>query len=496
MLSSLGELKLADFGLAALFSYNGQERLTTAICGSPPYVAPEVVNGGVRQTANGQAMSGAGYRPDRVDIWSCAIVLFVLLVGNTPWDEPTSASWEFEAFVRGKGRSEDGLWQQAAPATLSLLRGMMRVDPAERWTLREVRQHPWFTRSNPYLTGQGKLKSPVSLATTMIENLKIDFAKDPLPNGGETASSDLFRSTTPSSSSADVEMMNDGYHHIPSSSMTTSRPLASTQPETPTTDMTFDWERPLWSDAFQPRSASQPIVQPFRSSSFTHTNDHGRSATYFPPTSSAEAQLSEDPSLSQFSPHPSVPLSLTQRARQFQDIVPSHSLTRFFSHLPHRLLVPLLAQALHRLAVPVRQLFTSFSSSSSSVSASASATTTESTATTTATTTAGRVNGGDGQDNVAIKINTTDGRRCLLKGLIIVQKSGLYHRPDLTTTSNDDDDDDDDDMGDDEEGKDGYFPLLEIHFVKFKGDPLEWRRFFKKVVVLCKEGVFIPRSTY
>ena len=483
MLSSLGELKLADFGLAALFSYNGQERLTTAICGSPPYVAPEVVKGGIRRTANGQPMSGAGYRPDRVDIWSCAVVLFVLLVGNTPWDEPTSASWEFEAFVRGKGRSEDGLWQQAAPATLSLLRGMMRVDPAERWTLGEVRQHPWFTRSNPYLTAQGKLKSPVSLATTMIENLKIDFAKDPLPDRADTASSsDFFRSTT-ASSSADVEMMNDDDRHIPSSSMPMSRSLASTQPETPTTDMTFDWERPLW-------SASQPIIHPYRSLSSTHANNHhGRSANLFSPASSAEAQLSEDPSMSQFSPHPSVPLSLTQRAQQFQDIVPSHSLTRFFSHLPHRLLLPLLAQALHRLAVPVHHLF----SPSSSTCVPASGVTKE----TTASTTAGRVNGGDGQDNIAIKVNTTDGRRCLLKGLIVVQRSGLSYRPDLiaTTAGHDDDDGGGDDMEDDEEGKDEYFPLLEIHFVKFKGDPLEWRRFFKKVVVLCKDGVFIPRSS-
>ena len=34
--------------------------------------------------------------------------------------------------------------------------------------------------------------------------------------------------------------------------------------------------------------------------------------------------------------------------------------------------------------------------------------------------------------------------------------------------------------------------LLELRFVKVKGDPLEWRRFFKKVVVLCKEGVYVP----
>lgn len=34
--------------------------------------------------------------------------------------------------------------------------------------------------------------------------------------------------------------------------------------------------------------------------------------------------------------------------------------------------------------------------------------------------------------------------------------------------------------------------LAEIEFVKIKGDPLEWRRFFKKVIVLCKDVVYKP----
>lgn len=37
-----GNLKIADFGLAAMFQLRGERRLSTSICGSPPYVAPEV----------------------------------------------------------------------------------------------------------------------------------------------------------------------------------------------------------------------------------------------------------------------------------------------------------------------------------------------------------------------------------------------------------------------------------------------------------------------
>jgi serine/threonine-protein kinase Chk1 len=34
--------------------------------------------------------------------------------------------------------------------------------------------------------------------------------------------------------------------------------------------------------------------------------------------------------------------------------------------------------------------------------------------------------------------------------------------------------------------------VFEVEFIKIKGDPLEWRRFFKKVAILCKEAVFRP----
>ena len=34
--------------------------------------------------------------------------------------------------------------------------------------------------------------------------------------------------------------------------------------------------------------------------------------------------------------------------------------------------------------------------------------------------------------------------------------------------------------------------LVEVRFVKVKGDPVEWRRFFKRVVVLCRDAVYKP----
>ena len=410
LLSSAGTLKLADFGLAALFSHGGNRKLSTTLCGSPPYIAPEVVGCGKR-THSGNLQSVAGYAADLVDIWSCGVVLFVLLVGNTPWDEPTSASWEFEEYLRGNGRSTDDLWQKATPATLSLLRGMMKVDPSARFSLDEVNRHPWFTRSNPYITPDGKMKSPVSLATKMLENLKIDFSQDPGP----------FRSNE-SQSTMDTEMKDDqgGFSRF-----------ASTQPETPTGDMLFDWERPPRMGAVgELFSASQPVAT--TSNIVWNISRSGRVEDVWD-------RLSEDPSMSQFSSSLGLSLSLTQRAKQFQDIVPSHSLTRFVSHLPHNLLLPLLSQALHRLGVPTPATLTAPSSSALQGL----------------------------ESTVSIKLRTVDGRRCSLNGHIVVEKTGI-------------------------EGEVAGEELLEVRFVKLNGDPLEWRRFFKKVVVLCKEAVYVP----
>ena len=89
LLSTTGNAKLSDFGLSAVFRYKGQQRLLNDACGSPPYVAPELA-------------LGQQYRAEPVDVWSLGVLLFTLLLGNTPWDIPTSASGEYSAYLEGK----------------------------------------------------------------------------------------------------------------------------------------------------------------------------------------------------------------------------------------------------------------------------------------------------------------------------------------------------------------------------------------------------------
>ena len=68
-------IKLVDFGLSNTFQKN--ELLKTA-CGSPCYAAPEMI-------------SGKRYNGTKTDVWSSGVVLFALLAGYLPFEDPNTS---------------------------------------------------------------------------------------------------------------------------------------------------------------------------------------------------------------------------------------------------------------------------------------------------------------------------------------------------------------------------------------------------------------------
>lgn len=413
LLSGEGDLKIADFGLAAMFKKDGQVRLCNTICGSPPYIAPEIVSGRKSKRAD---LLDVGYAANICDIWSCGVVLFVLLVGNTPWDEPTMHSEEFKEYVETDGRTTDELWEKLPTEIVSLLRGMLKLDPAQRFTLDEIRTHPWFTRKNPYLSSSGRNANPVGMATQMLSQLRINFDQEP------TQSQRRF--------SQDPDAMDvDSAPHRSRANPANINMLSSTQPETPVAETPFDWERPPRLATHDGISASQPAHN--RQSSTQATFGAPSYLSQLPP--GTQDALSQDPSMTQFTSNPSVPMTLTQMARKFKDVLPAYSLSRFISPHTLQLLVPLLIEALHRLGVPVPPVTQEMEEE------------------------------WELTGEASVRVKMADGRRQGLNGHIVVERTWF-----------------------------GGDVMTEVRFVKASGDPLEWRRFFKNVVLCVGDAVLRP----
>ncbi|WOK97116.1 CBL-interacting protein kinase 7-like [Canna indica] len=129
LLDRAGNLKVSDFGLAALpDQLRGDGRLHTA-CGTPAYAAPEVVR-------------RRGYDGAKADAWSCGVILFVLLTGTLPFDDANLAlmyrkihkrEYEFPPWVSSQARR--------------LIFRLLDPNPETRIGISALMEHPWLKRS-------------------------------------------------------------------------------------------------------------------------------------------------------------------------------------------------------------------------------------------------------------------------------------------------------------------------------------------------------------
>ncbi|XP_038891466.1 CBL-interacting serine/threonine-protein kinase 1-like isoform X2 [Benincasa hispida] len=78
LVDAKGNIKISDFGLSALPQNCREDGLLHTTCGSPNYVAPEV-------------LANRGYNGAASDIWSCGVILYVILTACLPFDETNLA---------------------------------------------------------------------------------------------------------------------------------------------------------------------------------------------------------------------------------------------------------------------------------------------------------------------------------------------------------------------------------------------------------------------
>ncbi|CAM0135874.1 unnamed protein product [Umbelopsis sp. WA50703] len=128
LLDDNNNVKIADFGLSNIMT-DGDFLKTS--CGSPNYAAPEVI-------------SGKLYAGPEVDVWSCGVILYVMLCGRLPFDDEYIPTL-FKKINGGIYTTPSFL----SPETKYLLTSMLVVDPLKRITIQEIRQNPWFNVGLP-----------------------------------------------------------------------------------------------------------------------------------------------------------------------------------------------------------------------------------------------------------------------------------------------------------------------------------------------------------
>jgi calcium/calmodulin-dependent protein kinase I len=122
------DIRITDFGLAKI--YKGDVVVKTA-CGSPNYVAPEVL----LNRAEGYTCG--------VDMWSIGVILYVLLCGFCPfYDENTAAL--FNLITSGSYSFPSPYWDHISDQAKDLITHLLEVDPKKRYTPTQVLAHPWI----------------------------------------------------------------------------------------------------------------------------------------------------------------------------------------------------------------------------------------------------------------------------------------------------------------------------------------------------------------
>ncbi len=89
-------VKIADFGLSN--HYQPGQKLKTA-CGSPCYAAPEMI-------------AGKLYEGLPADIWSCGIILYAMLCGYLPFEDPNTSKL-YKKIIAGSFEIPRKLTQEA-----------------------------------------------------------------------------------------------------------------------------------------------------------------------------------------------------------------------------------------------------------------------------------------------------------------------------------------------------------------------------------------------
>jgi len=151
------EVKITDFGLSKFF--DEQSNVMKTPCGTPGYIAPEVLH-------------MRGY-DKACDVWSLGVIVYILLCGFPPFYADNDAQL-FERIKSGQYEFIKPYWDPVSETAKEFIRSMLQVDPKKRATVDQLLGNPWLEEAKAKV-GNLNITSELSSSQANLKKMKAVF---------------------------------------------------------------------------------------------------------------------------------------------------------------------------------------------------------------------------------------------------------------------------------------------------------------------------------
>ena len=131
--TATGVLKIIDFGLSKHL-----DSARTLGIGTPDYMAPEML-----MAASNPGAPKMAYDPEAVDVWAMGVMLYLMLTGRYPFEDPKQPGVVTATLVRVRAGRMTPLPPGLSVEVRDLIGGMCRTDPRRRARIADISRHPW-----------------------------------------------------------------------------------------------------------------------------------------------------------------------------------------------------------------------------------------------------------------------------------------------------------------------------------------------------------------
>ncbi|KPU74971.1 uncharacterized protein Dana_GF22801, isoform B [Drosophila ananassae] len=202
------KIMISDFGLSKM----EDSGIMATACGTPGYVAPEVL----AQKPYGKA----------VDVWSIGVISYILLCGYPPFYDENDANL-FAQILKGEFEFDSPYWDEISESAKNFIKNLMCVAVDSRYTCKQALGHPWIS---------GNEASSKNIHGTVSEQLKKNFAKSRWKQAyyAATVIRQMQKMALSSNSSANFESISN------INSNTSTKNKKSSGPSISTTLLTYD----------------------------------------------------------------------------------------------------------------------------------------------------------------------------------------------------------------------------------------------------------------